>query len=299
MLLTKAINKVFKITITMFIILTVFTIINTTTEKTLKTNVEVVTLKEENKDIIYLLSTDNYLVQVNVNLKDTTLENKVINIIEELKENNNTNKLNGYLPKNLKVNSVIYENTNLKLNLSEEFNEVKNKDLSVTGIVYSLLELSNINTVEILVNNKFIDGYENKLDKSIGINKEYLINSRSEINKVVVYYYTEVNEQEYLTPVTKYINDNREKIEIIIEELSNNIPYNLITYLPDNILLNDFIEENEVIILNFNKTTKTKNDEINNKINSLITKSVFENYDVNMILLEENGKKIDYISKKQ
>lgn len=299
MLLTKAINKVFKITITMFIILTVFTIINTTTEKTLKTNVEVVTLKEENKDIIYLLSTDNYLVQVNVNLKDTTLENKVINIIEELKENNNTNKLNGYLSKNLKVNSVIYENTNLKLNLSEEFNEVKNKDLSVTGIVYSLLELSNINTVEILVNNKFIEGYENKLDKSIGINKEYLINSRSEINKVVVYYYTEVNEQEYLTPVTKYINDNREKIEIIIEELSNNIPYNLITYLPDNILLNDFIEENEVIILNFNKTTKTKNDEINNKINSLITKSVFENYDVNMILLEENGKKIDYISKKQ
>ena len=299
MLLTKAINKVFKITITMFIILTVFTIINTTTEKTLKTNVEVVTLKEENKDIIYLLSTDNYLVQVNVNLKDTTLENKVINIIEELKENNNTNKLNGYLPKNLKVNSVIYENTNLKLNLSEEFNEVKNKDLSVTGIVYSLLELSNINTVEILVNNKFIEDYENKLDKSIGINKEYLINSRSEINKVVVYYYTEVNEQEYLTPVTKYINDNREKIEIIIEELSNNIPYNLITYLPDNILLNDFIEENEVIILNFNKTTKTKNDEINNKINSLITKSVFENYDVNMILLEENGKKIDYISKKQ
>lgn len=299
MLLTKAINKVFKITITMFIILTVFTIINTTTEKTLKTNVEVVTLKEENKDIIYLLSTDNYLVQVNVNLKDTTLENKVINIIEELKENNNTNKLKGYLPKNLKVNSVIYENTNLKLNLSEEFNKVKNKDLSVTGIVYSLLELSNINTVEILVNNKFIEGYENKLDKSIGINKEYLINSRSEINKVVVYYYTEVNEQEYLTPVTKYINDNREKIEIIIEELSNNIPYNLITYLPDNILLNDFIEENEVIILNFNKTTKTKNDEINNKINSLITKSVFENYDVNMILLEENGKKIDYISKKQ
>lgn len=299
MLLTKAINKVFKITITMFIILTVFTIINTTTEKTLKTNVEVVTLKEENKDIIYLLSTDNYLVQVNVNLKDTTLENKVINIIEELKENNNANKLNGYLPKNLKVNSVIYENTNLKLNLSEEFNEVKNKDLSVTGIVYSLLELSNINTVEILVNNKFIEGYENKLDKSIGINKEYLINSRSEINKVVVYYYTEVNGQEYLTPVTKYINDNREKIEIIIEELSNNIPYNLITYLPDNILLNDFIEENEVIILNFNKTTKTKNDEINNKINSLITKSVFENYDVNMILLEENGKKIDYISKKQ
>ena len=299
MLLTKAINKVFKITITMFIILTVFTIINTTTEKTLKTNVEVVTLKEENKDIIYLLSTDNYLVQVNVNLKDTTLENKVINIIEELKENNNTNKLNGYLPKNLKVNSVIYENTNLKLNLSEEFNEVKNKDLSVTGIVYSLLELSNINTVEILVNNKFIEDYENKLDKSIGINKEYLINSRSEINKVVVYYYTEVNGQEYLTPVTKYINDNREKIEIIIEELSNNIPYNLITYLPDNILLNDFIEENEVIILNFNKTTKTKNDEINNKINSLITKSVFENYDVNMILLEENGKKIDYISKKQ
>ena len=69
--------------------------------------------------------------------------------------------------------------------------------------------------------------------------------------------------------------------------------------MPDNILLNDFIEENEVIILNFNKTTKTKNDEINNKINSLITKSVFENYDVNMILLEENGKKIDYISKKQ
>ena len=299
MLLTKTINKVIKITITMFIILTVFTILNTTTEKTLKTNVEVVTLKEENKDIIYLLSSDNYLVQVNVNLKDNLVENKVVNIIELLKENNNKNKLNGYLPKNLKVNSVLYENKNLKINLSKEFNEVNNKDLSITGIVYSLLELSNINTIEILVNNKYIEGYENKLDKSIGINKEYLINSRSEINKVVVYYYNEVNGEEYLTPVTKYINDNREKVEIIIDELSNNIPENLITYLPDNILLNEFIEENEVIILNLNKTIKNKNKNINNKINSLITKSIFENYDVNTVLLEENGEKIDYISKKQ
>lgn len=298
MLLTKSINKIFRITITMFIILTIFTILNTTQEKTLRTNIEVVSLSEK-KQAIYLLSKDNYLVKVDIDMKDTSLENKVINIIEKLKDNTNEKNLKGYLPKTLKVNSVVYENNNIKINLSTDFKLVNNQDLAITGIVYSLLEIPNTKTVEILVNNKYIDNYNKKLDKSIGINKEYLINSRSYINKVTIYYFNEVNNNEYLTPVTKYVNDNREKVEIIIEELSNNIPNNLTSYLPDNVLLKDFVEENELIILNFNKSIKNNNSEISNKINSLIAESIFENYDVNMVLLQENGEKIDYIKKKQ
>ena len=65
MLLTKAINKVFKITITMFIILTVFTIINTTTEKT---------IKEINGVFKQFL---NILYQSDMN--DTNVEIKVLN----------------------------------------------------------------------------------------------------------------------------------------------------------------------------------------------------------------------------
>lgn len=295
MLLTKSINKIFRTTMTLFILLTIFTIINTSSEKSIRTNVEIQQIDVE-KQSIYLLSNDNYLVKANIKIEESSIENKVIQIIENLKVSNNN--LYGYLPKQVNVNSVLYENNNIKINFSSKFNEIENKDLVITGIVYSLLELPNVDTVEILVDNKYLDGYEKVLDKTIGINKEYLINNRNNINKVVIYYYNEINNNEYLTPVTKYINDNREKVEIIIEELRNNIPNNLISYISDDIKLNSYREENELMVLDIYSNLVNENDNISTKINSLIVESIFENYDVNTILIQKNGEKTDYFKKK-
>lgn len=300
MLLTKSINKIFRTTLILFIIITIYTIINTSSVKTLRTNVEIEHNEYKDKQSLYLLSKDNYLVKTEIVLENENIEDKVIKIIDFLKEDKNIiNDLQGYIPKNLKVKNILYENNNLEINFSSEFEKIKDKDLTITGIIYSLLEIEGISKVKLLVEGKNIKGYEDLLDKKIGINKQHLINSRSNINKVTIYYYDEVNKNEYLTPVTKYINDNREKIEIIIEELTSNIPNNLISYLPDNIKLNDFYEENDMMILNFNNIFSNNNKKINEKVNSLIIESVFENYDVNMVLLQENGKKLNYFKKKE
>lgn len=300
MLLSKTLNKIYRTTLFMFLILTVFTLTNQSKENILRTNVEIKNIEEIPKTEIYLQSNNNYLVKTNIYVDKNTIEEKAKRIIEFLKEDNNKIPigLQGYLPSDLKINSLILENNNLKINFSKEFNK-SNNELVMTGLIYSLTELQEIETIEILVDNEHLDNYNKLLNKDVGINKEYILNSRSDINKVTVYYYDEVNNIEYLTPVTKYVNDNREKIEIIISELSKNVPNNLVSYLSEKTSLLDYNEENEVMVLNFNQNFKGKDNEINDKIMKLISESIFENYDVNMILFQENSEKIEYIKRKQ
>lgn len=300
MLLSKTLNKIYRTTLFMFLILTVFTLTNQSKENILRTNVEIKNIEEIPKTEIYLQSNNNYLVKTNIYVDKNTIEEKAKRIIEFLKEDNNKIPigLQGYLPSDLKINSLILENKNLKINFSKEFNK-SNNELVMTGLIYSLTELQEIETIEILVDNEHLDNYNKLLSKDVGINKEYILNSRSDINKVTVYYYDEVNNIEYLTPVTKYVNDNREKIEIIISELSKNVPNNLVSYLSEKTSLLDYNEENEVMVLNFNQNFKGKDNEINDKIMKLISESIFENYDVNMILFQENSEKIEYIKRKQ
>lgn len=300
MLLSKTLNKIYRTTLFMFLILTIFTLKNQSKENILRTNVEIKNIEEIPKTEIYLQSNNNYLVKTNIYVDKNTIEEKAKKIIEFLKEDNNKIPigLQGYLPSDLKINSLILENNNLKINFSKEFNK-SNNELVMTGLIYSLTELQEIETIEILVDNEHLDNYNKLLSKDVGINKEYILNSRSDINKVTVYYYDEVNNIEYLTPVTKYVNDNREKIEIIISELSKNVPNNLVSYLSEKTSLLDYNEENEVMVLNFNQSFKGKDNEINDKIMKLISESIFENYDVNMILFQENSEKIEYIKRKQ
>lgn len=300
MIISKIINKYFKITLIMFLLLSVFTLINYNPEKVLRTNVEINNIEEVPKTEIYLLSNDDYLVKANIYLENSTLEEKAKKIIEYLKVNNKNlpKGLKGYLLKDIKVNKINIEDNNLKISFSKEFLNIENKDLVITGIVYSLNKLPNIETIEILVEDSYIENYNYKLNKEIGINKEYILNNRNNIKQVTVYYYNEINNTEYLTPVTKYINDEREKVEIIIEELSNNVPDNLIGYLSEKTKLVDFKEDNNLIILNFNKNFKSSNDIINQKTMNLIAESIFENYDINMVLFQENAQKIDFIKKK-
>ena len=103
----------------------------------------------------------------------------------------------------------------------------------------------------------------------------------------------------YYVPVTKYLNDKREKVEIIIDELkNNNSSSNLISYLNNNLELIDHKEESDVLFLNFNDYLIDKNDEVTKNTLNSIAYSVLENYDVNMVMFEVDNKEVSYISKK-
>ena len=300
MLITKIINKIFRTTLIMFLILTVFTITNESKEKVLRTNLEINNIKDMDKTKLYLLSNNNYLVETNVYINSDKLEDKINKIIEYLKINNNKipKGLKGYLLKDIKINNINLEDNNMKINFSKEFLNIKDKELVIEGLVYSLLNLDEINSIEVLVENNYLENYEYKLNKNVGINKQYILKNRKDVNKINLYYYNKINNIEYLTPVTKYINDNRKKIEIILDELINNIPDNLISYMDDKVKLKEYKEENDLIILKFNENFIGENKDLNKKIINQIALTIFENYDVNTVLFQENDEKIEYITKK-
>lgn len=304
MLKTKAIRKIFTTTLTMFIILTVFTIPTTTKEKNiLRTNLEIEDVTNLSSDKVYLLNSDELLVRVEAFIAGNDKENKIKNIIEYLTISNNKvpSGLKGYIPEKTKILNFNLDENVVTLNFSKDFlnHQKDDRKLIITGLVYSILEIDNIESVIIQVADKYLDDYKYPLDKNIGINNKYLLNSRKDLNRVVVYYLNNINDKNYFVPITKYLNDKRDKIEVIIDELkNNNDSKNLISYVNNNLELVNYKEESDVLFLNFNDYLLDGNDEINKSILNSIAYSVFSNYDVNMVMFEVNNQKVNHISRK-
>ena len=292
MLKRKALRKIFITTLSMLIILTIYTIPTTQKPNVLRTSLEIEDITNLSTDKIYLLNKDNYLVKTDVFIDDNK---KIEKMIDYLTINNNKipSNLNGYIPKNTKLLNYNIESNSLVLNFSNEFTKSSNEELMITGIVYSLLELPDIKEVSFQVENKFYKDYTN-LNKDIGINKNLMYTNRFNINKVVIYYLDK--EDKYYVPVTNYLNDKREKIEIIIDSLKET-KKGLISYINDNTKLLDYKEDNNLFILNFSKELKNKNTNSEEKILNTISYSVFDNYDVNMIMFQIEGETYKYIKR--
>lgn len=293
---TKIIKKIFNTTITMFIILTIFTLKTTSNSNVLRTNIEIDDITNLTTNNIYLLNKNNLLVKTKVFINNK--KNKEIeSIIKYLTITNNKTPvgLKTYIPKNTKILNYKLENNTLIVDLSKEFLSTANKQLVITGLVYSLLEIKDIDNIMLQVEGKPIEGYNEVLNKNIGINNEFLFNSRYDINRVVIYYVDKIDNKTYFVPVTKYLNDTREKIEIIIDELKEN-NNNLISYLNDNTKLINYREEGNVLYLNFNEYLIDSNDEVSKNIMKTIAYSVFDNYNVNVVCFETNSKRVDMIT---
>ena len=295
MLRRKALRKIFITTLSMLIILTIYTIPTTSKPKVLRTNLEIEDITNLKTDKIYLLNKYNYLVKTDVFIDSKKQDDKIKKIIDYLTISNNKipSNLNGYIPKKTKLLDFNIESNSIVLNFSKEFTNSNNEEIMITGIVYSLLELDNIKEVSFKVEGKFYKDYNN-LNKDIGINKNILYTNRKNINKVVIYYLDESDN--YYVPVTNYLNDTREKIEIIIDELKDT-KKGLISYISDNTKLIDYKEDNNLFILNFSQELKDNNSISEDKILNTISYSVFDNYDVNMVLFQIEGETYKYIKR--
>ena len=296
MLKEKVIKKLFITTLTIFIIITLFTIPNSNKPKVLRTNLEIEDITSLNTESIYLLNNNNYLVKANVFMISSSLSERIKLIIDYLTIDNTKVpiELNGYIPHNTKLLDYQIEEFHITLNFSKELLTSNQKELMITGIVYSLLEQDSIKNVSIKVENESIEEYQ-LLDKRIGINKDYVFSTKKDLQKVVLYYMDDTNN--YYVPVTKYVNDDREKVEIIIEELKNT-NNNLISLENIHTELLNYKEEGNSFILNFNNYILDENEDVQNKLLNTIAYSIFDNYDVNIVLFECNDKKIKQIKRK-
>ncbi|MBQ2640314.1 MAG: GerMN domain-containing protein [Bacilli bacterium] len=311
MLKTKAIRKIFITTLTLFILLVVYSIPNTINNNVLKTNLEVETTTGLYTNNIYLLNSDNFLVKTKILLDSNSLEAKIRKIINNLTISNNSkfsNGLKSYIPRGTKLLDINYNDKLVTLNFSKEFLNMKvvSEKQIISGLVYSVLDLDEVDKISILIDGKILENYPNTkeslpniLDKEIGINKEYNLSSRNNISKTVIYYVNKIDNDNYYVPVTKYLNDNRDKVKIIVEELTTNYIYeqNLMSFLNSNTKLIDYKEQENVMILNFNDYIFDGNNKIEEEVIYTICYSIFDNYDVNQVMLQVNGKNIKSIGR--
>ena len=291
-------KKIYSLLLILFLILTIYSIPITTlrNKKVLRTNLEIknVTIPTTK---VYLLNKDNYLVQTEVPLEGNKLEDKIKNIIEYLKEDNDSLKdnLKGYIPRYAKLINIKIDSNKIILNFTKTIlSNKENRDIMIIGIVKSLLELKEIEKLSFLIENKEYSEFNKEYDKSLSINSNYIYHNRNNISKVVIYYLD--NTYNNFIPVTYYMNSNKEKIEIIIEELKNN-PSNLISFISNNLELLDYKEEENVLSLNFNSYLLNKNEKVTETILNEISYSVFDNYDVNMVMFLINNQELKYIMK--
>lgn len=306
MLKKKALKRIFVTTIALFIFLTVYVINGIDKENKLDSKIEVEYTFNEGTNSIYLLNKNGYLVKAKtlITSKDKTKQiESILNSLIIGNDNSFPDELKGTIPKNTKVLEIRYNKESVTINFSKEFLNLK-KDIekkTIESIVYSIFDLKEVKEIYIEVEGKLLNEYPNSkekinypLNKNIGINNEYNITSRNDINKTVIYYLEKINNENYYVPVTKYENNRDDKIKVVIDSLTTNYIYepNLMSVLNTNLKLNSYNKEDNVFFLDFNNYLYDKNQKLVEEVIYSISYSVFDNYDVNNIVFMVDGKNV-------
>lgn len=271
-------------------------------------------LEYVNKEVltssIYLFDSHNLLSRTNVVVSSREIEIRAKELIEVLiKSGTGQNKIpNGFksvLPIDTKLISLQFQDGLIKVNFSKELLDVAEEleEKMVEAIVYTLTSIDGVEKVIIYVEDQILSKLPKTkinlpatLDRSFGINKEYNLTSTSGVSGVTVYYINKYNDNYYYVPVTKYANDEREKIKIIIDELSSNHVYNsnLMSFLNANAKLLSVEQREDVLELEFNSYI-FDNDVSRNILEEVIytiSLSVNDNYDVNEIIFAVDDEEI-------
>ena len=303
MLKRKALKRIYLTTLVLFITLIIFSLDHLKENNNL---IETEYVSNLNTSHLYLLNEDNYLVKVDFLLTKDNIEDNIKMIINELSSNNKKYlPLKGIIPSNTKLNNIKIEDNTINLDFSNDLLKV-NKHLEekvIESIVYSLLELDNINNVKISIDGEKLTKLEknNKslpvlLNNSFGINKTYDINKITDIEKVVVYYVLNEKDKNYYVPVTNYINSKDNKVKIIIDSLKGSFTSNtnLRSYLNSNINI-DFKIDEDVLTFTFDSLNEDSLEQITYSLAS----SIFDSMDIEKVIFEVNSKIVDIKTKKQ
>ncbi len=293
----RSINKIFFTTLIVFIAFVLFSFSKTGVDKVSSSN-------SSYKVSLYTINDDSYVSMTSVFLDGDSLEEKVSNVIDIMVIDNNKNSLlpsyfKPILPRDTKLISVKLEGDILKVVFSKEFLNVSSEqsDAMIESILYTLLGFDDVVGVEIYVEDsllKYVPNTNKKLPTVLyddyGINKSYSLSSNMDIKRVNLYYYTRNNDDYYLIPVTKYVNDKREKLEIIVEELSGFLYHdNLISMLSDSVKLVSYSIDDDVISLDF-----TSSFDCSFVVLKPLFYSLFSNYSVSKVEISVDGvKKIE------
>ena len=299
-----------KISICLIAIAAIFLFYLFPTNDKLKINEELEYIEEGNVSTIFLMDSNNYLAKTSISLDDSDITSKAKKLLTALIQGEKyTEKIpNGFksiIPNGTKILNIEYKDEVIKVDFSSELMDtnVDNEEKIIEAIVYTLTSIDNVKYVIIYMNGKILTKLPQSnitlpsaLDRSFGINKEYDINSDKNITKTTVYYINKYNDKEYYVPVTKVSNDSREKVQIIIEELSNTSTYNanLMSYLNSNTKVVSLNEDKNQLVIDFNDYIYNDIDsnEILDEVIYTICLSIQDNYNVDTVVFTVDNKEI-------
>ena len=266
--------------------------------------------KDVVKETIYLLDNNNYLGKAEIALSTNDTVTMVRELLETLitdgiGEDKIPNGFTSIIPSDTKINSIELDKGILKVDFSKELLDVK-KELEekvIESIIYTVTEVKEIDKVVIFVDGKILTklpksniNLPTTLDRSFGINKKYDITTVKDITPVTIYYINKHNNNTYYVPVTKYINDDREKIEIIIDELTTSPIYtsNLMSYLNSNTKLLKSNIDKDLMSLEFNDYifNDYEDKKILEEVIYTISLSIYDNYNVREVSFINDSKEV-------
>lgn len=271
MLKNKIIRKIFTTTLFLFIIMFSYTLKNM--NKEIEPVIDYVNIKTNYK--VYLKDKYNRLAINNV------YADNIDKLISMLYGNNIPKGLKSPLRKNFKILKLLKDKDTVKVYV----NEVPER-IELESISYTLFSVENVKKILFYVNNSFYT----ETEKDLGINRRYDISEKENIKKASIYYKENIEGSSYFVPVTKYVNNKNDKIDIIIEELTSSFIHenNLISTITES-KINNYTFDNNILFVEFN-------DYINKKDLESLTLSVFENYnDLTEIIYTSKGKILDSV----
>ena len=276
-----------------------------------KDNITITTELEYIEDIkvsdIYLLDQNNYLGRTEIAIECDDIIEKAKELLESLIIDGKNQDLipSGFkpvIPSNTKINKIDFKDNVIKIDFSKELLD-NNEEKVIESIIYTLTSIDDIKYIIIYIDGNILTKLPKSnitlpttLDRSFGINKEYNIKSNKNITKTTIYYISKFNNTEYYVPVTKINNDSREKIEIIIDELSSNSTHgsNLMSYLNSNTKVLSSNSENEIFTIDFNSAifNDINEKEILEEVIFTISMSINDNYGINKVIFNVNSEEI-------
>lgn len=265
-----------------------------------------------NTEEIYLLNHHNLLGRTKIvcNKPSNDITKKAKFIVESLILDgpNSSSIPSGFrpiIPSGTKVNGISYDNQVLKINFSKELLDINEQleEKMIEAIVYSVTTIDEVKNVILYVDNKILTflpktktSLPSTLNRSIGINKEYDFTKLDNINQVTVYYVDKWDNNFYYVPVTKYVNDDREKVKIIIDELTSTSSYHsdLMSFLNSNTEILNVTTTDDIMELNFNSYIFQDSEDKNilEEVIHTISLSIKDNYDVSEVVFKVNEEEI-------
>lgn len=257
---------------------------------------------------IYLIDKNNYVARTTINIDASEKEAKAIELINALINGTNKNRylpdgFISYIPSGTILNKISIDKDLITVDFNERFLDSKNfnEEKMIESLVFTLTEIDGIKKVKLLINGNNLTklpvsgkNIPEVLDRSIGINKKIKSSTFKNTQNVITYFISDNKQNRYYVPITFITDSNKEKIEVIINELESkdNIDSNLSTYITAGVSMQNYqILENE-FNMEFNNLIFNDLNDIDEEVVYGLALSIRDNYDIDKISIDVENKQV-------